>query len=220
MWNSRCRGLISDDQIRAGHQRHGDHDALAQAARKLVRILAQPLAGGGDADALEQVHGAVAGFAARHAAVTQQRLLELVADRVGRVERRHRLLEDHRHAVAAQVRHHRLGHADDGLAEEVKRARRAPRALRQQVHHGKGGQRLAAARLADDAHGLAAIDMEAYALHCIQRAGRHRQGDFESLDSQDAIAHQLPWLPCSLPPVAISCGSPALLRHAGRRRPG
>ena len=32
-------GLVGDDQGRRAHQRHGDHHALAQAARELVGVL-------------------------------------------------------------------------------------------------------------------------------------------------------------------------------------
>ncbi len=55
--------LVGDDQIGPAHQRHGDHDALAQAARELVRVLAQALACRRDADALEQMDGTLARLA-------------------------------------------------------------------------------------------------------------------------------------------------------------
>ena len=36
--------LVGDQELGVAHQRHGDHDALAQAARELVRELAEPAA--------------------------------------------------------------------------------------------------------------------------------------------------------------------------------
>ena len=39
------RRLVGDDQLRLAHERHGDHDPLAQAARELVRELRQALLG-------------------------------------------------------------------------------------------------------------------------------------------------------------------------------
>ena len=36
--------LVGDQQLGIAHQRHGDHDPLAQAARELVRELAEPQA--------------------------------------------------------------------------------------------------------------------------------------------------------------------------------
>ena len=52
----------SSARISAGraHQRHGDHHALAQAAGELVGILLEPARRGRDADAIEQVDGALA----------------------------------------------------------------------------------------------------------------------------------------------------------------
>ena len=52
--------LVGDQQLGLAHQRHGDHHALAQAARELVRELAEPHARRGDADAAQQFGGAVA----------------------------------------------------------------------------------------------------------------------------------------------------------------
>ena len=54
--------MISDG---LAHQRHGDHHALAQAARELVRILPEPARRRRNADALEQVHRALARLAPR-----------------------------------------------------------------------------------------------------------------------------------------------------------
>ena len=49
--------LVGDQQARIAGERHGDHHALAHAARQLVRIVAQPLRGVGDAHALERFLG-------------------------------------------------------------------------------------------------------------------------------------------------------------------
>ena len=122
---------------------------------------------------------------ARGPAMAQQRLLELVADGVGGVERGHRLLEDHGHAVAADVGHGALAGAREVAALELQPRRRPQGAWRQQVHDGERRQRLAAARLADDAQRLAAIDVKRHALHRVQasppapaapRAGPRRSG--------------------------------------------
>src|SRR3569832_2339912 len=70
-----------------------------------MRILVEPSGGGRDADLVEQLHGAVARLCRRYRAMRAQRLGQLVADRVARIERSHRLLEDHRHAISAQAAH-------------------------------------------------------------------------------------------------------------------
>ncbi len=56
-------GSSADHQFGPAHQRHGDHHPLAQTAGKLVRILPQPALGGGDADLLQQLDGALARLA-------------------------------------------------------------------------------------------------------------------------------------------------------------
>jgi hypothetical protein len=84
--------------------------------------------------------------------VAQDALDDLLADRVGRVQARHRLLEDHRHARAAQVAQ-RPGvelQQVDALEQDLA-AGDAPRRLGDQAHDRERGDRLAAARLADDA---------------------------------------------------------------------
>ena len=51
--------------------------------------------------------------------------------------------------------------------------------------------------LADDAQGLAPVDMEGNALHGVELAGGHRQGDPQILHRQNALAH-----------AGLNCGSP------------
>ncbi len=46
--------LVGDQQVGLAGQRHGDHDALVQPAGELVRIVAEPARGVGDADLVEQ----------------------------------------------------------------------------------------------------------------------------------------------------------------------
>ena len=50
----RRRGLVGEQQIGLDQERHGDHHALAHAARELVRIGGEPQRRIGDADARER----------------------------------------------------------------------------------------------------------------------------------------------------------------------
>ena len=85
-------------------ERDGDHDALAHAAGELMRIAARGTAIRiGDAELGQQVAAPRGGRACVDAAMLPQRLDDLRADRVDRIERRHRLLEDHRDVVAAHL---------------------------------------------------------------------------------------------------------------------
>jgi hypothetical protein len=72
---------------------------------ELVRIRIEALRGRRDANELHQRERALARLAPAHAAMLDQRLGDLEPDLEDRVQRRHRLLEDHADAVAA----HRLG---------------------------------------------------------------------------------------------------------------
>ena len=72
-------------------------------ARKLVRIVAQPPLGIGDADLVEQTQRLGLGRRAAEAAMQLQRLAELAADAMHRVEAARRVLEDHGDALAAHA---------------------------------------------------------------------------------------------------------------------
>ena len=60
--------LVGDQQRGLAGQRHGDHDALAHAARQAVRIVVDALGRRGDAHQLEHLDGALLGRLRRHAA--------------------------------------------------------------------------------------------------------------------------------------------------------
>src|SRR6185295_7024128 len=87
----------------------------------------------------------------------------------------------------------------------------------QQVHDGERGQGLAAAGLADDAKGLAAIDMQGDSLHGMQRAGWDRQRHAQVIDREDALAHRRPQLRFS-GAVTSRRPSPSMLMDRTRRK--
>ena len=95
----RRRRLVGDQEVGVVDQRHRDHHALAHAARELVRVVVDPLLGARDPDRLQQLDRAVARGFLRHVVVDEHRLGQLPADALDRVQRRHRVLEDHRHPV-------------------------------------------------------------------------------------------------------------------------
>ena len=59
----RGRRLVGDQQLRVARERHRDHHALAHAAGKLVRVVAQPLLGRGMRTLSQHLDGAIARFA-------------------------------------------------------------------------------------------------------------------------------------------------------------
>ena len=116
------RRLVRDQKARVAGQRHGDHHALAHAAGELVWILVDALFRRGNVDAAQQIDRTLARRALRSAAVAQDGLDDLVADRKTRVERGHRFLEDHRQPVATQVAQSLIGGLQEIEAVEPDRA--------------------------------------------------------------------------------------------------
>ena len=119
----RGRRLVGDQQLRLAGERHRDHRALALAARELVRKGVDAPLRLGDAGAREQLDRRARACAAAAALVQLEHLGDLVADRVERVQRGHRLLEDHRDLAAADAAHLRAR----VLGEQVARRRSGSR---------------------------------------------------------------------------------------------
>ena len=148
----RGRRLVHDHELRVERERHGDDDALAHAARQLVRVRSR--AAPVDAHEVEQLAGALEGVALRDVLVRLHHVDELVADAHHRVQRVHRALEDHRDvapAVLAQL----FGLASDEVvaAEEDAAADDLGRRP-QHLHDGVRDRRLAAAGLAGEPEDL------------------------------------------------------------------
>ena len=99
--------LVGDQQGGLEDQRHGDHGALAQAARQLERVGPEGAARVREADAGERLLRPRIGLPPVGAGVDAQGLADLVADRVQRRQAGHRLLEDHRDALPADRPHRR-----------------------------------------------------------------------------------------------------------------
>lgn len=155
--------LVGDEQLGLRGHRHGDHRPLPLPAGELVGVVADLHLGVGHVHLAQQLDGPLPGGGLVDVAVAADGLHQVVADRVDGVERRHGLLEDHGHVVAAHLPHPPLRRAHQLLAGEPDRAGTAG-ALRQQVEHRHGGHRLAGAGLADERDRLAGGDGEADAV--------------------------------------------------------
>src|SRR5215210_4425027 len=117
------------------------------------------------------------------------RLRDLVADGEDGVQRRHRLLEDHRDVVAADPLQLRLLELGEVAAlEEDPRARGDPAGPVDQAHHRERGHRLAAARLADDGERVALVDPEVDPVDRAQEALPRVEAGAEVLDLEQ-LAH-------------------------------
>ena len=176
--------LVAQQQLRRAGQRHRDHDALAQSAGELVRVGPGPAGRVGDAGLAHHVDGEVHRGRLAEAEVPPRGLGDLVPDPHHRIQRGHRLLEDHRDLLAGQRRR--------DLAVMV--CRSLPRySIAPDSTLDPGGQQvgdrpqrhgLARAGLADDAEALALGDVEA---DVIDDDGRRPA---LALDAKRQVAHR------------------------------
>ena len=170
--------LVRDEKGRFESERCRDHDPLALAAGELMReALDQPFRIG-QADVVHHLEDAGAPGARRHVGVDLQDFLDLLADPDHGVERRERLLEDHRHARSTKVA--KLGRRffEQRLTGEVDRTgRRRELAFRKKAHHRMGGHRLAGAAFADHADDFFPVDLKVDLLDRILAISTLRQAD-------------------------------------------
>ena len=104
----RRRRFIGNEQPRPAGDGDCDHHALPHAAGKLVRIRIYPLRRVGNSDHVQQCDRPFARRATAEALMQDQGFADLVGDRQHRVQRRHRVLEDHRDLAAADAPHRPL----------------------------------------------------------------------------------------------------------------
>ena len=154
--------LVADHELRVAGQGHGDHGALAHAARELVWVVVDAL--GIDAHEVKELAGTLHRLGVAHALVQHDRLGDLLAGRAHRVESVHGSLEDDRDLLPADLAHAVLGAFGQVAAVEEDVTRDDLAVLGQQLEDRQGGRRLAAARLAGQAQALARLDDEADAV--------------------------------------------------------
>ena len=145
--------LVADDEVRVHRQGSRDADALALATGELVgvairEVRVQP-------DEPQQLLHPPSPILDRADRVVVQRLLQDVADRHPRIERRERVLEDHLH-LPAHPPQRGAAELGDLLAVEVDRAPRD----REQAGDQPRERGLPATGLADEAQGLATPDLQ------------------------------------------------------------
>ena len=179
-------GSSAIEQLRLAGDRHRDHHALAHAARQLVRILAGAPRRGRDADGLEQVEDAEIRIDPRQAEMAAEHLGDLRAHPDQRIERRHRVLEDERDLLAADLAGHaRSRPGEERLALPADVAARDAAGHVDQPHHRLGGDALARSRFADDGERLAAADGEIDAAKPADDAAPGVELNFEPLDLEE-----------------------------------
>ena len=156
--------LVGDEEIRSIGESHSDHHALTLPAGELMRIGAQPGFGVRDADFGQEFDHA--GPDRAGARVVQfDDLADLLFDGVQRIERGHRLLEDHRDPRAAHAAKRPLAHGQHVLAIEQDLSAGMPRGgIGQQAHERLGRHRLARTGFADQRERAPALQREGDAI--------------------------------------------------------
>ncbi len=169
-------GLVQDQQLRLGRERHRDHDALLHPSRQLVRVPLHHAIGVGDLDRAEHLERALAGLLARRTADLED-LGDLPAHAHRGVQRRSGVLVDHRDGVGAALPHLVVAHAPQVVAVQQDRARGDASVAGQVPHRGEGSRGLAAPRFPDQAVGLSAPDLEGH------------PSQHPAVDPADAVGH-------------------------------
>ncbi len=195
-------GLVGNQQLRLAGEGHRDHRALAHPARELVRIGPRPVARRVDADRLQQADRLLLRRAPGDAAMQHEHFGDLPADRHDRVQRRHRLLEHHRHLPAAQPPPCRLRLADQLAPVEADRARDLA-GPGHEPHHRERRHRFAAAAFPDHAErparrdrvADARYDLPLPALRPARPSAWPREGDVQAGYLQQRTIGRLPGQP-------------------------
>ncbi len=180
--------LVGEQHPRAACESDRDADALAHAARHLVRVDVEALLGLGDVDRLEERDRDLLGLLLAHVEVIADVLGQLAPDGDDRVERRHRVLEDHGHLGAPQRLLLLGGLADQFFARVLHRSGRVRVARRVEPHDRPRQHRLARTRLADHAQRAAACERERHAVDGSNRTGRNVEVCLQVVDDQQRLA--------------------------------
>ena len=137
--------------------------------------------------------------------MTDDRLLDLLADREHGIEREHRLLEDHRDRAPAQRRPLRLGEPADVEPGHPDRTVDLHPALVEQPHQRAERDALARAGFAEDPEHLAGSQVEAHTVDGVHRALAREEAHAQVADGYDRLrgggTHAGPLVPARLWPV-------------------
>ena len=156
------RRFVRHQKIRPVGKRHGNHHALALTARKLVRKRPEPTFRIADTDPIKQRDDLRPRLCSRQTLMKLERLAKLLFDRMERIERGHRLLEDKADIIAphaAKFLGRRAHHFRPVIGDRAAHSGVIPK-----KRHGRESRyRLARAAFPDQSHRLALVHVKAYA---------------------------------------------------------
>ena len=160
----RGRRLIRNQDIRLTAERHGNHDTLAHASRKLIGILLHTALRLIYTDERQHLDRPLPGLILILVRVKKNCLLQLIADREDRIQRSHRVLEDNRYLLATVLRKLLLIPLRDILALIADLSTHDPSGLREDLHDRICRNRFSGARFSHDSKGLALLQVECHSV--------------------------------------------------------
>ena len=193
------RGLVGDQELGLAGDGHRDHHPLLLAAGHLRRVGVDLEFRVGNADFGEQGERALPRVRRRETEMQPQHLGQLKADGEHRVERGHRLLEDHRDVGAAQPP--QLGQIQveqiDASVHDLAARQNGRVFLGQEAEHRQRGDALAAARFADQRDGRVGRYVEADALHRLEGGVLvQAEVDPQVANREERLRHRLRLIGC------------------------
>ncbi len=161
----RGRGLVAEQDLWTARKCHRDHDALAEAAGQLVGIGLCSANRVRDAGFRHHRDGQVHGVLLRQAEMTPRSFGDLLAHPDNRVQRSHRVLEDHGDLRSHERPAFPRGHAREVPTLVLDRSRYDLHAAGEEPRNGPQRQRLAGSGFSDDAEELSLSDVECDIVH-------------------------------------------------------
>src|SRR5271169_5271881 len=152
------RWFVGDEKPRRSGQCHRDHDALAHAARKLMRILLDEARGIGCPDKIEKLQRAPARRRARGALMDFQETGNLPPCRYYGIEGRTVALADHCDLASAISAHFILRETEQIDALEFNRSSQNPAGTPDHAEYRGRTHRLARAGLTNETENLSSVD--------------------------------------------------------------
>ncbi|MNH95957.1 hypothetical protein D3C73_486110 [compost metagenome] len=180
----RGRRLVADNQLGAMKQCDRDRHALAHAAGKLVREKVDLTLGVGDTNLRQCLYGPISCLCRADVLMCFEREPDLRADAKHRVQRHHRVLENHGNGLATDLPQLVRLKADQFAAFKLDRALDDPAGFIDQADNREAGDRLSRSGFPDKAENLTGGQREGDAVDCLDLAPCAREpgakiGDFQ-----------------------------------------
>ena len=176
-------GLVGDQDVGVVGQGHRDHHSLAHAAGELVRVRPGPAHRVGERHRLQKFHRLRLGLARSDLLMGDHCFGDLPADVEHRVERCHRVLEDHPDAAPTDAAKHRRRCTQKLGPVEADRTG-GDRIDIEQPERGQHRRALSRPRFTDHGGHLAAVHGEVEPAHGMHLPTAHGEADVESTDLQ------------------------------------